>query len=51
LGEQTRNKETICVICKKPITKAQRPPLRLEPGKEAHMECYAKRQKNAGRPN
>jgi hypothetical protein len=49
--KETRNKRSICVICKKPITKEQRPSVRLQPGKEAHMECYAKREKDASKPN
>ena len=53
MREETQKKPTICVFCKKPITKEQRPSVQIRPGKEAHMECYAQHQKNAtmrGRP-
>jgi hypothetical protein len=32
----------ICVFCKLPIRPHQRPSVRLEKEKEAHMECYVK---------
>jgi hypothetical protein len=51
MRKETRSKQTICVICKKAITKAQRPSVRMQPGKEAHIECFAKREKDAGKPN
>jgi hypothetical protein len=49
--KETRSKKPICVICKKPITKAQRPSVRMQPGKEAHMECFVKREQDARKPN
>jgi hypothetical protein len=51
MRKETRSKKIICVICRKPITKAQRPSVRMQPGEEAHMECFVKRQKNAAKPN
>jgi len=51
MRKETRSKKTVCVICKKPITKAQRPSVRTQPGKEAHMECFAKREQDARKPN
>ena len=51
MRKETRSKKSICVICKKPITTAQRPTVRMQPGKEAHMECFAKREKDAAKPN
>ena len=29
----------------------QRPSVRLQPGKEAHMECFIKRELDTGKPN
>jgi len=49
--QESRRKKTICVICKEPITKAQRPAVRMQPGKESHMECFAKRERGASKPN
>jgi len=43
--------KSICVLCKQPITRRQRPAVRLQPGKEAHMECFVKREFDAGKPN
>ena len=51
MRKETRSTRSICAICKKPITKEQRPSVRLQPGKEAHVECYAKRDKEASKPN
>jgi hypothetical protein len=51
MRKETRSKKIICVICGKPITKAQLPSVRMQPGKEAHMECFVKREKEAGKPN
>ena len=51
MPKETRSKETICTICKKPITDAQRPSVRMQPGKEAHMQCWVKREQNASKPN
>ena len=42
---------TVCVICGKPITQEQRPSIRMQPGKEAHMGCWVKRERNASKPN
>jgi hypothetical protein len=39
------------VFCGKPITKAQRPSVRMQPGQEAHLECFVKREKDAAKPN
>jgi hypothetical protein len=43
--------QSICVLCKQPITRRQRPAVRLQPGKDAHMECFIKRELDAGKPN
>jgi len=51
MRKETRSKKTIFVICGKPITKADRPSVLMKPGKEAHMECFAKREKGARKPN
>ncbi len=51
MQKETHSKKTICMICGKPITKAQRPSVRIQPGKEAHIECFVKREKDAGKPN
>ena len=51
MPKATRSGKAICVICKKPITQAQRPAVRMQPGKEAHMECFAKRERQASKPN
>jgi hypothetical protein len=51
MRKETRSKKIICAICGKPITQAQRPSVRMQPGKEAHMECFVKREKDAGKPN
>jgi hypothetical protein len=51
MRKETRSKKTICVICGKPITKAQRPSVRMQPGQEAHLECFVKREKDAVKPN
>jgi hypothetical protein len=51
MRKETRSKKIICVICGKPITKAQRPSVRMQPGQEAHMECWVKQEKDAGKPN
>jgi len=48
--EGTRQ-QSICVLCKQPITRRQRPSVRLQPGKEAHMECFIKRELDADKPN
>ena len=40
-----RNKKkspTPCALCKLPIKPVDRPSVRLDRGKEAHMECYIK---------
>lgn len=51
MRNETRGKTTVCVICGKPITKEQRPSVQMGPGREAHLECYVKREKEAGKPN
>lgn len=51
MRKETRSKKAVCAICGKPITKAQRPSVRMQPGKEAHIECFVKREKDAGKPN
>jgi len=48
--EGTRQ-QSICVLCKRLITRRQRPAVRLRPGKEAHMECFTKHETDAGKPN
>jgi len=37
--------DPICVYCKRPITREQRPSVLLEDGDEVHVECYAERDK------
>ncbi|HVN20062.1 MAG TPA: hypothetical protein VMU05_14850 [Dongiaceae bacterium] len=51
MREETQKKLSICVFCKKPITKEQRPAVRMQPGKEAHMECFVNHEKDASKPN
>ena len=51
MREETQNKQSICVFCKKPITQEQRPAVRMQPGKEAHMECFVKHEKDAAKAN
>ena len=41
----------VCAICKLPITSEQRPSVQLKNGDEVHVECYAKREEAAHRPN
>jgi len=41
----------ICVLCKLPITDAQRPSVQLRNGNEVHIQCYAKYEEAARRPN
>lgn len=48
---KTQSKPSICVLCKKPITKQQRPAVLLQPGKQAHVECWIKHRQDAGKPN
>jgi hypothetical protein len=48
--EGTRQ-QPICVLCQQPITRRQQPSVRLQPGKEAHMECFVKPELNTGKPN
>jgi len=43
--------QSICVLCKQPITRRQRPSVRLQPGQEAHMECFVKRELDTDKPN
>ena len=51
MRKETRSEPSICILCKKPITPKQRPAVRMQPGKEAHMECFVKREKDASKPN
>lgn len=51
MRKETRSKKTICVICGKAITKVQRPSVRMQPRREAHIECFVKREKEAGQSN
>lgn len=51
MREETQNKPSICVFCKKPITETQRPAVLMERGKQAHIECWQKHEKNAAKPN
>jgi hypothetical protein len=37
-----RKSPPICVLCKLPIKPGDRPSIRLDKGREAHMECYVK---------
>jgi hypothetical protein len=41
----------VCAICKLPITREQRPSVQLKNGDEVHVECYAKYEEAARRPN
>ena len=41
----------VCAICKLPITSEQRPSVQLKNGDEVHVDCYAKREEAAHRPN
>lgn len=50
MREGTRQ-TVICALCGQPITRRQRPSVRLQPGKEAHMECFIQRELDAGKPN
>ncbi|HEV2395651.1 MAG TPA: hypothetical protein VGS27_01750 [Candidatus Sulfotelmatobacter sp.] len=50
MRKETRSKEAICVFCKKPITREQRPAVGMEPGKQAHVECWAKHENEATKP-
>lgn len=34
--------ETICVYCKLPIEKWQRPAIQMKNGDQLHVECYVK---------
>ncbi len=49
--EETQSKKSVCVFCKKPITKEQRPAVTMGPGREAHMECFVKHDQDAKKPN
>lgn len=40
----------ICVFCKLPITKAQRPSVTLDNGDEIHIECYDSWERTQPRP-
>lgn len=42
MPRKKKNSTTICVFCKLPIRSVDRPAVRLEKGKQAHMECYLK---------
>jgi len=37
--------DPICVYCKRPITREQRPSVQLENGYEVHVECYSEHEK------
>jgi hypothetical protein len=52
--EETRP-DVICAVCKKPITREQRPSVQIENGDEMHLECWqefdkARRDKKTDRP-
>ncbi|HZC23450.1 MAG TPA: hypothetical protein VE866_08935 [Candidatus Binatia bacterium] len=51
MGEETQSKQSICVFCKKPITKEQRPSIQLRSGQQAHIECWIKYRDDASKPN
>jgi hypothetical protein len=38
--EETQTPIVICVQCKLPITREQRPSVQLKDGSEVHAECY-----------
>ncbi len=43
MREETRPpKQTICVVCKHPITPTQRPSIEMENGDQVHAECWNK---------
>lgn len=51
MRKETGGRVVVCVICKRPITEAQRPSVQLQSGEEAHLECYAERERQASKPN
>ena len=51
MREETQRKKTVCVFCKKPILKKERPAVQMQPGKQAHMECWMKHDQDAKKPN
>ena len=51
MREETQRKKSVCVFCKKPITKEQSPAVLMDRGQQAHMECWAKHEKNAKKTN
>ncbi len=44
MREETQKPVVICVHCKLPITREQRPSVQLKNGDELHVECYDKHQ-------
>ena len=41
--------DPICLYCKRPITREQRPSVQLEDGDEVHIECYSEHEKDERR--
>jgi hypothetical protein len=39
---QPSKKLKVCVYCKRPITRSERPAIVFENGEEMHVECYSK---------
>jgi len=46
-----KKKKKICAFCKRPILQKQRPSVKMRNGDEVHIECYAKWEEAARRPN
>ncbi len=51
MREETQSKQSICVFCHKAITQQQRPAVQMQPGKEAHVDCWTKHEEDAAKPN
>ena len=51
MREETHSPKKICAICKNPIEEKQRPAVQMKNGEEVHVECYAKHEEAARRPN
>lgn len=43
--EKETRPDPICVYCKRPITREQRPSVQLENEDEVHLECYSEHEK------
>ena len=40
MREETQKHLVVCVHCRLPITQEQRPSVKLQDGRELHVECY-----------